>query len=243
MLRVISTGMVLLGLLAAAAPAQAQDQGFSISLGYFSPHGVPGDSANPGNYVFNANRCIDTSFLCEPLLFDVDDFHGATIGGEYLIGIGKYVEAGIGAGFYQRTVPSIYEFVTRPDGSEIEQDLKLRVVPFTGTLKFVPTGRDASFQPYIGAGIAALRWSYSETGEFVDAVDGSIFRDSFTAEGTEVAPIIFGGLRAPVGASMMLGGEVRYQWAEDVELPADEFLGDRLDLGGLTFQAILTWRF
>jgi len=239
MLRVISTGMVLLGLLAASAPAQAQDQGFSVSLGYFAPRG---ENSRVSGDVLNANRCIDTAFLCEPLLFDVGDFGGATIGGEYLIGIGKYVEAGVGAGFYQRTVPSIYEFVTRPDGSEIEQDLKLRVVPLTATLKFVPTGRDASFQPYVGAGIAALRWSYSETGEFVDAVDSSIFRDTFTAEGTEVAPIIFGGLRAPVGASMMLGGEVRYQKA-DAELPVDEFLGDRLDLGGLTFQANLTWRF
>jgi hypothetical protein len=239
MLRVVSTGMALLGLLAASAPAQAQDQGFSISLGYFAPRG---DNSRVSGDVLNANRCIDTSFLCEPLLFDVGDFGGATIGGEYLIGIGKYVEAGVGAGFYQRTVPSIYEFVTRPDDTEIAQDLKLRIVPLTATLKFVPTGRDASFQPYIGAGIAALRWTYSETGEFVDAVTSDIFRDTFTADGTEVAPIIFGGLRAPVGASMMFGGEVRYQKA-DAELPAEEFLGDRLDLGGLTFQANLTWRF
>ncbi len=41
---------------------------------------------------------------------------------------------------------------------------------------------------------------------------------------------------------MMLGGEVRYQKA-DAELPVEDFLGDRLDLGGLTFQANLTWRF
>jgi hypothetical protein len=238
MLRIIS-GLALAGVLAAAAPAQAQDQGFSVSLGYFAPRGeggrVDGD-------VLNANRCVDTAFLCEPLLFDVGDFGGATIGGEYVIGVGQYVEAAVGAGFYQRTVPSIYEFVTRPDGSEIEQDLKLRVVPLTATLKFVPTGRDAGLQPYVGAGIAALRWSYSETGEFVDAVDSSIFRDSFSAEGTEIAPVIFGGIRGPIGASTMLGGEVRYQRA-DVELPEDEFLGDRLDLGGLTFQATLTWRF
>jgi hypothetical protein len=145
-------------------------------------------------------------------------------------------------GFQQQTVSSIYEFVTRPDNSEIEQDLKLRIVPLTATLKFVPTGRDARFQPYIGAGIAALFWNYSETGEFVDPVTGDIFRDSFSADGTDVAPVIFGGLRAPVGASMMLGGEVRFQKA-DTELPADDFLGDRLDLGGLTFQANLTWRF
>jgi hypothetical protein len=239
MSRLISTGMVLLGFLAASAPAKAQDQGFSVSLGYF---GLLGESSRVDGDVLNANRCIGTTFLCEPLLFDIGDFGGATFGGEYLIGIGKYVEAGVGVGFYQSTVSSIYEFVTHPDNSEIDQDLKLRVVPITATLKFVPTGRDAKLQPYIGAGIAALMWKYSETGEFVDPVDGSIFRDSFSADGTEVAPVIFGGLRAPVGASMMLGGEVRYQKA-DAELPVEEFLGDRLDLGGWTFQGILTWRF
>jgi hypothetical protein len=239
MSRLISTGLVLAGLLAAAAPAQAQDQGFSVSLGYFAPRGEGGRVEGD---VLNANRCIDTTFLCEPLLFDVSDFGGATVSGEYVIGVGKYLEAAVGAGFYQRTVPSIYEFVTRPDDSEIEQDLKLRVVPLTATLKFVPTGRDAGLQPYLGAGIAALRWSYSETGEFVDPVDSSIFRDSFSADGTEIAPVVFGGLRGPIGASTMLGGEVRWQRA-DVELPEDEFLGDRLDLGGWTFQANLTWRF
>ena len=239
MLRFISTGLVLLGLLVGTAPAQAQDQGFSISLGYFSPRGE--DSRADGD-VLNANRCFDTSFVCEPLLFDVGDFGGATISGEYLIGIGKFVEAGVGVGYYMRTVDSIYEFVTRPDGTEIEQDLKLRIVPLTATLKFVPTGRDAKFQPYIGAGIAALMWDYSETGEFVDTADDSIYRDTFKADGTEIAPVIFGGLRAPVGASFMIGGEVRYQKAE-ADLPVEDFLGDRLDLGGLTFQATMTWRF
>jgi len=239
MRQAISTALLLLGFVAAAAPAQAQDQGFSVSFGYFSPRG---DDSRVAGDVLNANRCIDTPFVCEPLLFDVSDFGGFTFGGEYLIGIGKYVEAGVGIGYYQREVDAIYEFVTRPDDTEIEQDLKLRIVPITGTLKFVPTGRDASFQPYIGAGIAALMWDYSESGEFVDADTSEIFRDTFKADGTEVAPVFFGGLRAPIGASTMLGGEVRYQKAE-ADLPADDFLGDKLDLGGWTFQGLLTWRF
>lgn len=235
----LAAGLAMLAVLSQAAPASAQDQGFSVSLGYFAPRGEGGRAAGD---VLNANRCIGTTFLCEPLLFDVGDFGSAVVSGEYIVGIGKYVEAAVGVGFQQRTVNSLYELVTRPGGGEIEQDLKLRVVPFTGTLKFVPTGRDAALQPYIGAGIAALRWSYSETGEFVDPVDSSIFRDNYRADGTEVAPIVFGGLRGPVGDSVMLGGELRYQRAE-AELPEDEFLGDRLDLGGLTFQASLTWRF
>ncbi len=239
MARLLSACLVLFGLIATAVPAQAQDHGFNLSLGYFSPRGEDGRAEGD---VLNANRCLDVDFLCEPLLFDVGDFAGATVGAEYLLGMGRYAEVGVGVGFYQRTVGSIYELVTRPDDTEIEQDLKLRVVPVTLTVKFVPTGRDASFQPYVGAGIAALRWRYSEIGEFVDPVDDSIFRDTFEADGTEVGPVIFGGVRAPVAGNFMLGGEVRYQSAE-ADLPEEEFLGDQLDLGGLTFLANFTWRF
>ena len=82
----------------------------------------------------------------------------------------------------------------------------------------------------------------SETGEFVDPVDNSIFRENFTADGTQVAPLLFAGLRGEVGTNFMLGGEVRFQRAE-ADLPADEFLGDKIDLGGTTFQATLTWKF
>jgi hypothetical protein len=83
-------------------------------------------------------------------------------------------------------VPSIYALVTRPDGSEIQQDLKLRIVPITGLVRFIPTGRHAAVQPYFGVGVAALKWHYAESGEFVDPSDGSIFRAQYIADGTEV---------------------------------------------------------
>ena len=239
MSRLLTSCLVLAALALAPAPAAAQDHGFSISLGYFA---LRGEDSRPAGDVLNADRCIGVDFLCEPLLFEVSDFNGATISGEYLFGLGEYTEIGFGVGFQQRTVPSVYELVERPDGSEIEQDLKLRVVPLTATIKLVPTGRTAAFQPYVGAGIAALFWRYSEVGEFVDPRDFSIFRDSFRADGTEAAPIIFGGVRAPIGGNVMLGGELRYHWAE-ADLPTEEFQGDVIDLGGLTLQANLTWRF
>lgn len=239
MSRLLTLCLVLAGLALAPAPAAAQDHGFSVSLGYFALRGEDGRAAGD---VLNADRCIGVDFLCEPLLFEVSDFNGATVSGEYLFGLGEFTEIGFGVGFYQRTVASVYELLERPDGTEIEQDLKLRVVPLTATIKLVPTGRTSGFQPYVGAGVAALVWRYSEVGEFVDPVDFSIFRDSFQANGTEAAPIVFGGVRAPIAGNVMLGGELRYQWAE-AELPQDEFLGEVIDLGGLTVQANLTWRF
>jgi hypothetical protein len=240
MSRLLTTCLVLGGLVLGAAPVAAQEQGVSVSLGYFV---LRGEDGRPAGDVLNANRCIDVDFLCEPLLFEVGDFNGATVSGEYLFGLGEFTEVGLGVGFYQNTVPTVYELLERPDGTEIEQDLKLRVVPLTATVKFVPTGRTSTFQPYLGAGVAALVWRYSEVGEFVDPVDFSIFRESYEASGTEVAPIVFGGVRAPITGNAMLGGEVRYQWAEGDLTGDDEFLGDTIDLGGLTVQATLTWLF
>jgi opacity protein-like surface antigen len=237
--RIIQAGLALAALLAPAVPAAAQDQAIVLNLGYFTVRGEDGRAAGD---VLNADRCIDTTFACEPLLFDVGDFNNATFGAEYLFGIGDYLEAGVGVNYYRRTVNSIYDLVTRPDGSEIEQDLRLRIVPITGTLRLIPTGRRAAIQPYIGAGIAALSWRYSETGEFVDPFDFTIFRASFSANGTEVAPVILGGVRGRVADTLLVGGEVRFQRAEG-DLPVDDFLGDTIDLGGTSYLFTVGWMF
>jgi opacity protein-like surface antigen len=239
MTRLVTTGLAIAAMALTAVPVHAQDQGFAINGGYFAPIGQ--DSRVSGD-VLNADRCLDVSFACDPLLFDVSDFGGFTFGGEYIVGLGKYFEVSAGVGFTQQTVPSVYEFLTHPDGSEIDQELKLRIIPVMGLVRFVPTGRTAGFQPYMGAGIAGLRWHYAESGEFVDSSDQSIFRAQYVGDGTAVGLVVLGGVRAPVGASMMLGGEVRFQKA-DADLNPTDFLGDKLDLGGVTYQATLTWRF
>jgi opacity protein-like surface antigen len=234
--------MVGLGLitaaLAAAPAAQAQDQSFGVTIGYFALRGQDGRVEGD---VLNANRCIDVTFACEPLFFEVSDFNGGTIGAEWLIGLTEFLEAGASIGFQQRTVPSIYDQVTFPDGSEIEQDLKLRIVPLTATIRFVPTGRTSGVQPYVGAGIGLLSWRYAETGDFVDVFTSEIFGASYSESGNTVAPVILGGIRAPVADAFLIGGEVRWQRA-DAPLPED-FVGERIDLGGLTFQAVFHFRF
>jgi hypothetical protein len=238
MFRLFPAAFVIAATVASASSALAQDHGFSVSVGYFAPTGS--DNRVPGD-VLNADRCIDVSFQCEPLLFNTGDLGGASISGEYIMGLGRYFEAGVGIGYYQRTAPSVYSQLTYPDGSEITQDIKLRIIPVTGIVRFIPTGRRAAIQPYIGVGIAALRWHYSETGDFVDVNDNSIFSARYVDDGTQVSPVYVGGLRAPLGRNLLLGGEVRVQNA-DAPLNSD-FVGDRLDLGGTTYQATLTWKF
>jgi len=239
MWRRMMVGLGLIAAAAAAAPAaEAQDQSFGVTLGYFA---VRSEDGRADGDVLNANRCIDVTFACEPLLFDVSDFNGGAIGAEWLVGLGDYLEAGASIGFSQRTVPSIYEFLTNEDQSEIEQDLKLRLVPIAATVRYVPTGRRSSVQPYIGAGVGVISWRYTETGSFVDVFTDEIFNARFADSGTEFAPIILGGVRFPVEDNFLIGGEVRWQDA-DGELSTD-FVGERIDLGGITYQAVLHFRF
>src|SRR4029077_3373868 len=93
-----------------AQPALAQ-QTFNVSLGYFTPRG---QDARVAGDVLTANRNF--------LEFDVKDFNSASIGGEWLFPIGRYVEAGAGVSFTRKTVPTVYSRVVNANGSEIAQD-------------------------------------------------------------------------------------------------------------------------
>lgn len=203
-----------------------------FNLGYFSVKGE--DSRGDDDVLFND---------LDSLLFDIKDFNGATFGAEWLYGVTDYIEVGAGINYYQRTVPSIYRGLVNVDGTEIEQELKLRQVPMSATVRFLPVGRNASVQPYIGAGIGLINWRYTETGEFVD-FNNDIFRDSFEAKGTEVGPVILGGLRFPVADVWLVGGEFRWHAAEGNTGGIDEgFLGDKIDLGGWSANFAVHFRF
>jgi opacity protein-like surface antigen len=210
------------------ASASAQ-QTVNFTIGGFVPRGE--DSRSPDDVLVN-NRDF--------LSFNIKDFNGATIGGEWLTNVSDMFEAGLGLGFYQRTSPAVYTRFVNADGSEIEQDLKLRVVPFTATVRFLPLGHHG-IEPYVGAGVGVFNWRYSETGQFL-ATDRSIFRDSFVGSGNATGPVILGGVRIPVG-SWGVGGELRYQKAEG-KMPLDQdFSGSRIDLGGLTYNFTIHVRF
>jgi hypothetical protein len=219
-------------LLIGAPPAFAQ-QTFNVTFGYFS---VRGEDARVEGDVINENRNL--------LAFDVDEFSGATVGGEWLVPLGEYFEGGAGIGFSRRTVSSVYADLTDSDGTEIDQDLRLRIVPVSFTIRVLPLGQGSVVQPYFGAGLGLFGWRYSESGEFVDFTDFTIFREQFADSGTATGPIALGGIRFG-GQSVSAGFEVRYQSA-DAELDsifATSTATPRIDLGGWTYQATVGWRF
>jgi hypothetical protein len=172
------------------------------------------------------------------LVFDIKDFRGGQVFGEWNMTFDDRVELSLGGGFYRRTVPSVYDCcIDGRDNSEIEQDLRLRVIPVSAVVRFLPFGRAGQVQPYLGAGVAALNWKYSETGRFIDFNDNdAIFEDHYVAKGTAVAPVLLGGLRMPINGDIYaLNVEARYQFGEGNLGRNSGFLTERIDLSGLNF--------
>jgi len=231
MRRLITAGVVTLAVLGfIGTPVASAQQQISFSLGGFSPRSETARSSD--DVLVN-----DLDFLA----FRVSDFGGPQFGAEYLVGLGDNFDAGVGVSFYQRTVPTVYIDFVNVNGTEIQQDLQLRVVPFTASVRWLPMGHHNGVEPYIGAGVGVFNYRYSQPGQFL-ATDGSIFRGNFVGSGTATGPVILGGVRVPVGP-WGVGGEIRYQSAEG-KLPADQdFAGSKIDLGGFSYAFTINVRF
>jgi outer membrane protein W len=231
MRRLTTAGLMTVAILGLVGiqEASAQQQ-ISFSVGGFSPRSET--SRDPADVLV-----ADLDFLA----FRISDFSGPVVGAEYLTALGDHFDAGLGVSFYQRTVPTVYTDYVNANGSEINQNLQLRIVPFTASVRWLPMGHHNGIEPYIGAGVGVFRYRYSETGQFL-ATDGTIFSGNFVGSGTATGPVILGGLRVPVGP-WAVGGELRYQSATG-NLQADQnFAGSKIDLGGLTYNFTINIRF
>jgi hypothetical protein len=216
-----------------AQPAAAQ-QTLNFTFGYFT---VRGEDARVERDVLTENR--DTR------IFEIGEFNTGTVGAEWLVPVGDYLEAGAGLSFSRRTVTSVYADFVDSDGTEIEQDSRLRLMPLAFTVRVLPLGQTSPVQPYFGGGLGVINWRYSEFGEFVDFQRrNAIFRDQYVASGNQIGPVYLGGIRF-AGDAMSGGFEIRYQSA-DADL-ADDFVRVapdlRIDLGGWTYQFTVGWRF
>src|SRR5690348_10788977 len=95
MLSCLSAAALVLGFI--ATPSASAQQSISFQIGGFHPRGF--DARGTDDVLFqNANF----------LTFLIKDFNSATVNGEWLVGLGDLVDAGLGIGFYQNTTPAVY---------------------------------------------------------------------------------------------------------------------------------------
>ena len=225
--------LVLCAVLASAAPALAQQQTVNFTIGGFVPRG---EDARVAGDVLTENRTF--------LVFDIDEFKSAAVGGEWLFPIGSFVEGGAGVSFTRRTVPTVYDCCVDNSGNEIEQELRLRRIPIDLTLRVLPLSASSPVQIYVGGGLSLISWRYTETGDFIDFNNNRlVFRDTFVGKGVEPGGVVLAGVRFQ-GRTATGGFEVKYHKADaDFESDDDEFAAPRIDLGGWTYQATFGVRF
>ena len=231
--KVLAATLLVVGI--CAAPAAAQ-QTLSLNVGTFQLRGladrVPGDT-------IVANLFAESPYA---LGFRMSDFDNTTFGGDWLFPLGEFFEGGIGVNYYARTVPSYYLDLTDESGNDIRQNLRLRTVPVTGSIRFIPTGRRFPFQPYVGIGVSVIPWHYSEVGDFVDTSQ-NIYTANYHDSGVAVGPVVMAGIRVPIAHAFALGTEIRYLKADAPLDPAAGFLGNRIDLGGISYLATFNIKF
>jgi hypothetical protein len=232
---------------AVAVPASAQMvQSVSFGAGFFQPRGfdrrVDGDTL-----VANLTQPDVLPGVSGSLSFDIGEFSGMPLFGEWNLGINKHFEFSAGVSYFTNKVDSVYlDLVNGPAGNtEIEQELRLTMIPISGLVRFFPSGDPTGIQPYVGGGIAVIPFRYTETGEFVDTTTFEIFSDKYTAKGTAFGPVILGGVRFPLGGDVYgLTVEGKYQFANGkTGGSAAGFLGDKIDLSGGTIQGGFLIRF
>ena len=233
--KVLGVGLLMTAaMIARPASASAQVvQSLNLNLGVFMPRG---EDTRVAKDVWLANLPV--------YRFEVKDFTGGEVSGEWNFAFGDRVELGLGAAFYQRTIDTNYRDYTNPNGSEIQSKFKLRTAPLTAVVRVMPFGNSRTFQPYVGGGIGVINWRYSEVGDFIDFNDNNnVYRAQYTANGNKMAPVILAGFRAPVGGDVWaITFEGRYIRAEG-DLSTNDFLGSKIDMGGTSLRFGVLLRF
>jgi opacity protein-like surface antigen len=162
------------------------------------------------------------------------DWVGFSGGVAYFSKIAPHLELGVSLDYYSRELDTSYRKYTRPDGSEVQQTLRLRTMPIGLSLRIVPTGRRSRVAPYLEIGADAISYKYEEFGDFIDFFDDSlpVVTDSFVSEGFGFGFHVAAGLKIPINPDFSIVGEGRYQHA-DSQMD-DDFSNHRIDLSGWT---------
>jgi outer membrane protein W len=228
MLRTVTCiAALVLAVTVVPTPASAQIvQSVQVGFGGFFPLG---QSARDKQDVLVAD--LQDQYA---LLFKISEFRTGNVNAEYQLAFGNHLEVSIGGGFQSGGTRSVYrDYEDDRDGTDIDQELHLRVVPVTGLVRFLG-GRPGGTQPYFGVGVSALRYRYSEIGEFIDSSDGAIFPARYIARGTAVGPTVLAGVRVPIKGDIWgVSFEWRYQGGTGKTGGFDQgFLGEKIDLGG-----------
>lgn len=209
-------GAVLMGGLLGLLPGEASASGIELRLGALWPRA--------DSILFKDDMSL--------YLVDKSDFVGPFGGIEFTKTVSPNVELALSVEGYGREIDTSYRDFTRPSGREIEQTIKVEMVPTSAIVRFMPSGRYRKLTPYVGGGASAVWWSYEEFGDFIDFYDPDrrVSFDSFKSTGTAFAMVANGGLRYRLNTDMQLTADFRYFFGEGKM--GGDFHPNKIDVSG-----------
>jgi hypothetical protein len=205
--------------------------------------------------VFLAGAGSDVyDFMQEQMTLDDGDFRAVSLAGELAWPIDERAEGVLSIGYVRSSARSELREWVRQDDSPIEQDTDVTRVPITaslryhafeagrsiGSLAWIPT---RTVNPFIGAGAGVSYYRLEQVGEFVDALDESIYQDHVEWTGWAPTLHVMAGLDASVGTRTLVTTELRYTRGSGQPGSEDDFAGfEDIDLSGLEASLGLRWR-
>jgi len=230
-----ATAAVLALGLVALSPAAGWASGLELRIGAFFPRGESDLFVDDNELYSRAGEIAGVT---------PNHFDGLYGGVEYSFNVAKKLEMGISIDGYGKTIPTVYRDFTRPDGSEIEQNLRLFTIPLGLSLRFLPRDRFATVQPYVTIGADVIFYQYEEFGDFIDFFSDNldIRTDSFESDGAAFGGHAAVGLRIPIGHDFAITAEGRYQFAERKRMEED-FDQNIIDVNGASATIGIRLRF
>ena len=192
------------------------------------------------------------TFVQDQLTVDRKDFNAPALGLDLDFDVTPRLSAGGGFEFAASSTNSEYRHFVDNNRLPINQTTQLREWNLSGSVKFAltPRGREisshawipSSVTPYVGAGGGALRYEFTQDGDFVDFVDSSVFPKTFTSAGWAPSAHVFGGIDVKAWRRIYFSGEARYLWSH-ATLDRDFSGFDPIDLTGFKLTGGIRYMF
>lgn len=242
--------------LAAASPALAQnaEPRDGARAGGQRPYESPdfllsrptGTIGIRGSWVFSRADSDIYDFVERQLTIDRGDFNAPAFVADFGFAISPHLDIVGGLQYSRSRTSSEYRDLVDNEFLPIEQRTSLKMVDLSGSVRFAlkPRGREVSrfawvpqrLTPYVGGGGGALWYELEQAGDFVDAVDFSVFNDVFRSKGWTPSAHAFGGMDIHLHKRLFATIEGRYLWAKATLDP--DFVGfEPIDLAGFRLAA------
>jgi opacity protein-like surface antigen len=192
------------------------------------------------------------TFVSNQLTVERKDFNAPAVGFDVDASITPRLTAVAGLDFSRSKTASEYRNFVDNNRLPITQTTALRETNISGGLKFAltPRGREisphawipAGVTPYVGAGAGMMRYTFSQTGDFVDFTDSSVFTHLYSSSGWSPSAHVFGGVDVKAARHVYFTGEARYLWSHS-DLSSDFSGFDPIDLAGFRMTGGIRYMF